>query len=327
MKGKCMKKTKKLSIIAAASAIALGVSTFGTAANAADYKITFIQGVAGDAFYVTMGCGVAAAAAKGGATITTQGGAKWDATIQTPVLNSVVASKPDAILIAPNDTSALQKPIEAAIAAGIKVVLVDTTIGDPSKAVSEIASDNYGGGKAAFTAIKGLAPKGGKVLVVSTSPGVSSVDARVNGFADSANKDKMFNYIGVQYSNNEPAVAQRIITAALAKNKDIVGVFATNLFSAEGVAAGIKQAGMSGKVKIVGFDAGSDQVAALKAGTVQALIAQQPATIGSTGVDNAIAALKGSTVSPHKVQTGFTILTMKNINTPAGVAAQYRDKC
>jgi len=327
MKGKCMKKTKKLSIIAAASAIALGVSTFGTAANAADYKITFIQGVAGDAFYVTMGCGVAAAAAKDGATITTQGGAKWDATIQTPVLNSVVASKPDAILIAPNDLTALQKPIEAAIAAGIKVVLVDTTIGDPSKAVSEIASDNYGGGKAAFTAIKGLAPKGGKVLVVSTSPGVSSVDARVNGFADSANKDKKYNYIGVQYSNNEPAVAQRIITAALAKNKDIVGVFATNLFSAEGVAAGIKQAGMSGKVKIVGFDAGSDQVAALKAGTVQALIAQQPATIGSTGVDNAVAALKGTTVSPHKVQTGFTILTMKNINTAAGVAAQYRDKC
>ena len=322
-----MKKIKKLSIIAAASAVALGVSTFGTTANAAEYKITFIQGVAGDAFYVTMGCGVAAAAAKGGATITTQGAAKWDATVQIPVLNTVVASKPDAILIAPNDMTALQKPIEAAIAAGIKVVLVDTTIGDPSKAVSEIASDNYGGGKAAFKAVKGLAPKGGKVLVVSTSPGVSSVDARVNGFADAANKNKKFNYIGVQYSNNEPAVAQRIITAALAKNKDIVAVFATNLFSAQGVAAGIKQSGMSGKVKIVGFDAGSDQVAALKAGTVQALIAQQPATIGSLGVQHAIAAIKGQTISPHKVQTGFTILTMKNIDKPAGIAAQYRDKC
>jgi ribose transport system substrate-binding protein len=274
-----------------------------------------------------MGCGVAAAAAKGGATITTQGAAKWDATVQIPVLNTVVASKPDAILIAPNDMTALQKPIESAIAAGIKVVLVDTTIGDPSKSVAEIASDNYGGGKAAFIAVKKLAPKGGKVLVVSTSPGVSSVDARVNGFADAANKDKKFNYIGVQYSNNEPAVAQRIITAALAKNKDIVAVFATNLFSAQGVAAGIKQSGKSGKVKIVGFDAGSDQVAALKAGTVQALIAQQPATIGSKGVDAAIAAINGKTVSPHKVQTGFTILTMKNIDTKAGLAAQYRDKC
>ena len=322
-----MKKTKKLSIIAAASAIALGVSTFGTAANAADYKITFIQGVAGDAFYVTMGCGVAAAAAKDGATITTQGGAKWDATIQMPVLDSVIASKPDAILIAPNDKTALQKPIEAAIAAGIKVVLVDTTVDNAAPAVAEIASDNYGGGAAAFAAVKQLAPKGGKVLVVSTSPGVSSVDARVNGFADAANKDKKFNYIGVQYSNNEPAIAQRIVTAALSKNKDIVAVFATNLFSAQGVAAGIKQAGKAGKVKIVGFDAGSDQVKALKTGVVQALIAQQPATIGSKGVDAAVAALQGKTVSPHKVQTGFTILTMKNINTAAGLAAQYRDKC
>lgn len=322
-----MKRKKKVSVIAAISAAALALTAFSTSAHAADYKITFIQGVAGDAFYVTMGCGIASAAAKGGATITTQGGAKWDATIQKPVLDSVIASKPDAILIAPNDKTALQKPIEAAIAAGIKVVLVDTTIDDPAPSVAEIASDNYGGGKAAFNAVKQLAPKGGKVLVVSTSPGVSSVDARVNGFADAANKDKKFNYIGVQYSNNEPAVAQRIITAALAKNKDIVAVFATNLFSAEGVATGIKQAGKAGKVKIVGFDAGSDQVAALKSGIVQALIAQQPGTIGSKGVEAAIAALKGGTVSPHKVQTGFTILTKANISTPAGISAQYRDKC
>ena len=323
-----MIKNRKLSALAAVSAVALAVTAVGsTQANAANYKITFIQGVAGDAFYVTMGCGVAAAAAKDGADITTQGGAKWDATIQKPVLDSVIASKPDAILIAPNDKAALQKPIEAAIAAGIKVVLVDTTIDDPSTAVAEIASDNYGGGKAAFNAVKQLAPKGGKVLVVSTSPGVSSVDARVNGFADGANADKKFNYIGVQYSNNEPAVAQRIITAALAKNKDIVAVFATNLFSAQGVAAGIKQAGKAGKVQIVGFDAGSDQVKALKSGLVQALIAQQPGTIGSKGVDAAVAALKGQTVSPHKVQTGFTILTKKNIDTAAGLSAQYRDKC
>ncbi len=323
-----MQKNKKFAALAIASAVAMAVTTTGTTgASAAGTKITFIQGVAGDAFYITMGCGVAEAAAKAGAVVTTQGGAKWDATIQKPVLDSVVASKPDAILIAPNDMTALQKPIEAAIAAGIKVVLVDTTIGDPSAAVSEIASDNYGGGKAAFNAVKQLAPKGGKVLVVSTSPGVSSVDARVNGFADAANKEKKYNYIGVQYSNNEPAVAQRIITAALAKNKDIVAVFATNLFSAQGVAAGIKQAGKAGKVQVVGFDAGSDQVKALKAGTVQALIAQQPATIGSEGIDAAVAAVAGKAPKSKKIQTGFTILTKKNIDTDAGKKAQYRDAC
>jgi ribose transport system substrate-binding protein len=323
-----MKKNRNISAIAAVSAVALvftGVG--GSTANAAGEKITFIQGVAGDAFYITMGCGIAEAAKAAGAVVTTQGGAKFEAVLQKPILDSVIASKPQAILIAANDKTIMQKPIEAAIEAGIKVVLVDTTIDDPSKAVSEIASDNYGGGQAAFKAVKQLKPKGGKVLVVSTSPGVSSVDLRVLGFADLANKDKKFNYIGVQYSNNEPAVAQRIITAALAKNRDIVGVFATNLFSAQGVAAGIKQSGKAGKIAVVGFDAGSDQVKALKAGTVQALIAQQPATIGSEGIAAAIAAIEGKAPKSKKIATGFTILTKKNIDTAAGKKAQYRDSC
>lgn len=321
-------KNRKISAVSAISALALVMTGVGgTSANAAGEKITFIQGVAGDAFYITMGCGVATAAKAAGAVVTTQGGAKWDATIQKPVLDAVIASKPDAILIAPNDKTALQKPIEDAIAKGIKVVLVDTTIDDATKAVSEIASDNYGGGKAAFDAVKQLQPKGGKVLVVSTSPGVSSVDARVLGFADKANADKKFNYIGVQYSNNEPAVAQKIVTAALAKNKDIVAIFATNLFSAEGVAAGIKQAGKSGKISVIGFDAGSDQVKALKAGTVQALIAQQPGTIGSKGIEAAVAAIAGKAPESKKIATGFTILTKKNIDTADGKKAQYLDVC
>ena len=321
-------KNRKISAVSAISALALVMTGVGgTSANAAGEKITFIQGVAGDAFYITMGCGVASAAKTAGATVTTAGGAKWDATIQKPVLDAVIASKPDAILIAPNDKTALQKPIEDAIAKGIKVVLVDTTIDDPTKAVSEIASDNYGGGKAAFDAVKQLQPKGGKVLVVSTSPGVSSVDARVLGFADKANADKKFNYIGVQYSNNEPAVAQKIVTAALAKNKDIVAIFATNLFSAEGVAAGIKQAGKAGKISVIGFDAGSDQVKALKAGTVQALIAQQPGTIGSKGIEAAVAAIAGKAPEAKKIATGFTILTKKNIDTADGKKAQYLDVC
>ena len=60
---------------------------------------------------------------------------------------------------------------------------------------------------------------------------------------------------------------------------------------------------------------------------LQALIAQQPATIGSKGIEAAVAAIAGKSVSPKKVQTGFTILTKKNIDTAAGTKAQYRDAC
>jgi len=323
-----MKLTRTAGFVAAVSALALTFSAAtGTAANAKTYKITFVQGVAGDGFYITMGCGIKAKAKRLGATIKITGAGKWDAALQTPVLSGVVASKPDAILIAPNDVTAMQKPIDAAIKKGIKVVLVDTTVNNASKAVSEISSDNVGGGKAAFNAIAQLVPTGGKVLVISTSAGVSTVDARVAGF-DQGVKSSGGKYtnLGVQYSNNEPAKAAAITTAAIAAHPDLVAIFATNLFSAMGAATGIKQAGKEGKIKVVGFDAGPDQVKALKDGTVQALIAQQPGTIGTQAVEQAIAALKGKPTK-KKITTGFTILTAANIDTPAGQAATYRSSC
>ena len=302
------------SAAAPASSAAAGSSAAGPAKASKDYKISFIQGVAGDNFYITMQCGIQTEAKKLGVTVNTQGATKFDPTLQTPILDSVVSSKPDAILIAPTDVKAMQAPLAKAAAAGIKIVLVDTTVNDPSFAVSQVSSDNVGGGKAAFTAIKGLQPKGGKVLVISVDPGISTTDARVAGFEDGAKADSSFNYLGVQYSHNDPATAASLVTAALQKDPDIVGIFATNLFAAEGAATGIKQAGKTGKVSIVGFDAGPDQIKALKDGTVQALVAQQPGKIGTDGLDQAIAGLDGGKVTP-KIQTGFSIITKDNVDT------------
>ena len=127
-------------------------STGGGSTSGKSYKMTFIQGVAGDGFYVTMGCGIQAEAKKlGNVTVNIQGPTQFDATLQNPIIESVTAAKPDAILIAPNDVSASRPPIAAAMAAGIKVVLVDTTLSDPSGAVSQISSDNVAGGADAFS--------------------------------------------------------------------------------------------------------------------------------------------------------------------------------
>jgi ribose transport system substrate-binding protein len=319
--------------IASAAVLASGVlASCGAAedepssSGGSDKKsIAFIQGVAGDQFYITMQCGIQDEAKKVGATVKVQGPQKFDPTLQKPIVDSVVASKPDAILVAPTDVSAMQAPLKAAADAGIKVVLVDTTVNDPSFAVSQISSDNVGGGKAAFTAIKKLAPKGGKVLVVSVDPGISTTDARVKGFEDATKADPSFEYLGVEYSHNEPATAARIVTAALQKDPDIVGVFATNLFAAEGTATGIRQAGKQDQVKVVGFDAGPDQVKALRDGTVQALVAQEPGTIGVDGVQQAMAAIDGKTVK-KEIQTGFKIVTKANMDGD-GKSALYKSSC
>ena len=323
-----MKTITKLVPLIAASALALaacssGDSGSGSSASASGgsggQKLTFIQGVAGDEFYVTMQCGIEAEAKKVGAEVNTQGPAKFDPTLQKPIVDSVVASKPDALLIAPTDVTAMQAPLNAAAQAGIKVVLVDTTVDDPSFAVSQISSDNEGGGAAAFKAIQDLHPDGGKILVMSTDPGISTVDARVKGFETAAAADSKFDYLGVQYSHNDTATAARLITAALAKDPDIIGVFATNTFSAAGTATGVRQADKQDTVSVVGFDAGPDQVGQLKDGTVQALIAQDPYQIGVDGVDQAIASLTGGEITPT-IQTGFHIITKDNVD---GDGAQY----
>ena len=304
-----------------------GSSTSAASTGGKSYNLTFIQGVAGDGFYVTMGCGMQAEAKKlGDATVNVQGPSQFDATLQNPIIESVTAAHPDAIMIAPDDVSASRPPIAQAMAAGIKVVLVDTTLTDPAGAVSQISSDNTAGGADAFAAVEQLVPKGGQVFVVNTKPGISTTDERTAGFAAAAKANSKFSYVGVQYDQDTASLAAQVTLAELQKDPGIVAIFATNLFSAEGAATGIRQAGKSGKVKVVGFDAEPDEITALQQGTVQALIAQSPYVIGTDAVDQAVAALQGKPTTP-KIGTKFTIITKANLNSAASQAAIYKTSC
>jgi ribose transport system substrate-binding protein len=287
------------------------------------YKMTLIAGVKGDEFYLTMNCGAQAEAKAKGVTLDFQGPDQFDASQQTPVVNSVAAKKPDAVLIAPTDTKAMYAPIKQLSDNGSKVVLVDTTLDQPTMAVSQIASDNLKGGQTAAEELSKLIGGSGKVMTVNVKPGISTTDARGQGFEQGA-KAAGLDYIGQQYDDDDPAKAAAIVNATLSKHPDLKGIFAANLFSAEGAATALKQSGKLGKVKIVGFDAGPKQVQDLKAGLVQALIAQQPAQIGKDGVDQALAALNGGKTT-EKIGTGFSVITKDNLDQ--NQAALYKSTC
>src|SRR4051795_13405706 len=290
------------------------VSSSGSSSSSSakkNYKMTLIAGVKGDEFYITMNCGAQAKAKELGVTIDFQGPDKFDAGLQTPVVNAVAAKKPDAVLVAPTDTKAMYAPIKQLSDNGSKVALVDTTLEQADFAVSQIASDNEGGGKAAATTLAKLIGGKGKVFVVNVKPGISTTDARGKGFEEGA-KVAGLQYVGQQYDDNDPAKAAAIVKSILAKNPDLKGIFATNLFSAEGAATGIREAGKQNQVKIVGFDAGPKQVEDLKSGIVQALIAQKPADIGAQGVQQAYAALTGKPTK-KQIGTGFVSLTKDNL--------------
>ena len=293
-----------------------------SALTAPGKNITLMVGVKGDPFYVSMECGARVAAAAAGVNLDVQGPDKFDATLQNPMLDAVGAGKPDALLVAPNDRTASAGPLKTIQDGGAKIVLVDTTLENPDMAVSQIASDNEGGGRAAAKALSEQIGGSGKVFVVNVKPGISTTDLRAKGFQDEAKKLGL-EYVGMEYNQDQPDKAAAIVKAQLAKTPDLKGIFATNLFAAEGSAAGLRESGNK-DVKIVSFDAGPKQVEDLKNGTIQALVAQKPADIGAQGVQQAVAALKGETTKPT-IATGSVIITKDNL--AQNQDAVYKSTC
>ncbi len=298
----------------------------GSPLTAPGKTITLMVGVKGDPFYVSMQCGAQEAATAAGVSLDVQGPDKFDATLQNPMLDAVAASKPDALLVAPNDRVASAGPLLNIQNGGTKIVLVDTIVDDATIGVSRIATDNELGGVKAAEALQALGvPSGAKVLVISTDPGVSSVDARVAGFGKKAAELGYVLVSDTQYSHDNASTAAQVITAALAADPDLAGVFATNLFTAQGVATGVKQAGATG-VKVVGFDAGPDQIKQLEAGDVQALVAQEPYSIGLQGVQQAVMALNGVATTPN-IQTESIVVTKDNMTDPNVSKYIYKSDC
>lgn len=288
-------------------------------------RMVLIPGVAAEPFYISMECGFREAAAAAGYEVDVQAPTKFDATLQTPIVTGVLANKPGAVLIAPTDDKAMAGPMRQLADAGIKVVEVDTKLEDTSIAVSTISSDNQQGGQlAARTLAELVGGKPGSVLVLNTKAGTSTTDARAAGFEEEIKKYPNLRYVGQQYTDNEPDQAASKVTATLAANQDLIGVFATNLNTGEGAATGLRNAEKTGAVNLVGFDASPKQVEDLRGGAVQALIAQDPATIGRTGVEQAVASLEGKPVE-RDIETDLVALTKADMETNSKYF--YKQQC
>jgi ribose transport system substrate-binding protein len=288
--------------------------------------VVLIQGVAGDEFYITMDCGAQAAAEELGVNYSVQGPSEFDPTEQIPIVEAVVAQQPDAILIAPTERTALAGPLQTAQDAGITVVLVDTIVDDPNIGVSRIATDNVEGGRVAGEALIDLIGGKGTVFVNTTQPGVSTVEERVQGFEEAIEGETGIEYLGAEFNNDDPTRAAEITSAKLAANPNLAGIFATNLFSAEGAATALRDAGAQKQVKLVGFDASPGQVGQLEEGLVQALVAQNPREIGFQGVQTAVAALRGETFE-EQITTPLTVVTQDNLTDPAVRDTLYLGEC
>lgn len=303
-------------------------------ADAPEYTVALIPGLTTDAFYITMQRGAQAAADALGVELVFQGAPEFNPVTQVPVLDAVIARGPDAILIAPTDTTQLVEPLRRATEAGIPVITVDTFIGtgqyqtgagDADFPLSYIASDNVLGGRMAARALAEAIGDAGQVYVSNVNPGISTTDQREEGFkAEMAENFPNIEVLETQFNENDANNAASQLQAVFARNPDLKGVFGANLFSALGAANGVQQAGQTGNIRVVAFDAPTSIVDNIKTGLVDVAIAQHPAEIGYFGVMAAYAHLTGQSI-PTAIGTGFTVIDAENVDDPEVARFIYSD--
>ena len=221
-----------------------GGSASSSGGEKKNYKMTLIAGVKGDEFYITMNCGAQAKAKELGVTLDFQGPDEFDAVAADADRQRRRGQEARRRCSSRRPTRRRCTRRSSSVAdAGSKVVLVDTTLEQADMAVSQIASDNKGGGSSAATTLGELIGGTGKVFVVNVKPGISTTDLREQGFVEKAKEARPRLRRAAILQRQARDAAAAVTKAALAKNPDLKGIFATNLFSAEGAATGVREAG------------------------------------------------------------------------------------
>jgi ribose transport system substrate-binding protein len=310
-------------LFAASAAV---VAAWATSAAAQDdpIKIGFLPGVV-DPFYQVMELGVNKAAEDLKIEVVTQIPPTWGVEAQTPILDALVARGDlDYIVTAPVEKDQMVGPLQAAVDAGIKVITVDTFLGDGDYMggpvtfpLSYIGSDNVEGGRISARGLAEAIGGKGKVYINSTNPNVSSVEGREMGFAEvMKNEYPEIEVIGPDYNLDDPNRAAQQTGAVLEREPELAGVFGTNVFSAQGAGQAVINAGLGGHVQVVAYDATKDAIESLNNGVVTMVLAQKPFDMGYLAVQFAAADAAGVTSLPRRVETGFAIIDKENISDP-----------
>ena len=244
-------------------------------------------------FFVDLAKGAKAAAeAKGVDLIVVDAGD--DAAKQTNDVEDLVSKNVSVIIVNPVDSDAIAPEVNDALAKGIKVISVDRQV-TGAKVNCQIASDNVAGAEMATEYLKKLVGDGAKVAELQGQTGASATIDRGKGFHNVA--DKGLNVVASQTASFDRAKGLDVMTNILQSNGDIVGVFAHNDEMALGAVQAIASAGK--KIKVVGFDATDDALAAIKEGKMVATVAQQPDKMGETAIETAVKLIAGEQVEEN----------------------------
>ncbi|HVV10593.1 ABC transporter substrate-binding protein [Amycolatopsis sp.] len=242
-----------------------------------------------------------------------------DVNDQVQLVENSISRGVNAIVLAANSESALDKVIDRARQAGIKVVTVDGTVTTRNEAF--IGTNNLRAGEQAGQRLCQLVTAQGKtsgqVLLENAVAGVQALGDRAMGFRQGlAASCPQLTVWQERFDNNDINTAANQVNDALGAVPDLAGIFAANNMSGNGAARAIKDTGRAATLPVVAFDSDPQENAALADGSIDALVVQNPYFFGYQGVAEAIAASTGAKV-PVNLDPGAVLADQSNMNDPS----------
>jgi len=254
--------------------------------------------------------------------------AETNHTQQASIVDNMVNRGVDGIVLAPTNYTALVRPVESAVARGVPVILIDSTL-DSDAPRSVIATDNAAAGRlaanAVIEAIGEDRPFGGKVLMLRFLEGSGSTEAREQGFADRITEAPGLELVDSMYTKGAGSTtdaadtADALLRRFTANNRvEVDGIFASNQPTAIGMLRKLEQfraQGIAFEGGFVGFDAHDVLLEAVRERKIDALVVQNPLRMGELGVRNMVALLRGEPIEPAIATEAITV-TLRNIDEP-----------
>ncbi len=267
-------------------------------------------------FWVAVENGARAAAAEAQVDMVWNGPpSETDYARQIQIVDSMIARRVDGIVVAATERKALVAPIDRAMAAGIPVAVFDSGI-EGENYTSFVATNNYEGGAIAARELGRITGGEGKIAILLHAPGSTSTMDRERGFEETVAKEfPKLAVVARQYGLADRGKARAAAENMLTAHPDLKGMFCSSEPSAVGGALAAKARQLSGKLKLVTFDSSADLVEELKAGTISAMVVQDPFRMGHDAVKAVIDKIQGKPVA-KRVDLSAQLVRAEDLTKP-----------
>lgn len=299
------------------SAILLIALFLNTACNQSKKRlIAVVPKATSHAFWIAVEKGAQAAGKELNVNVEWNGAAsETDYARQIQIVDSMINRHVDGLAVAATERKALVATIDRAMKLGIPVTIFDSGI-EGDNFTSFVATNNFEGGQLGARALAKLIGGKGEVGLIMHAPGSASTMDRERGFTEAIEKEfPDIKIVATQYGMSDRSKARAAAENMLTAHPNLNGFFGSSEPSTTGASLAVKARGLTGKTKVVAFDASDNLVADMKLGSIQAMVVQDPFQMGYQTVKTLVDKLDGK-APPKRIDLSAKLIWAEDLDKP-----------